>query len=138
MPTRRGAQKYCSNTCRSKAYFHRKRKLGVPKPQPPTVTTQENKVTVSKVPTPKIAVEKVSANGVINAAIGSWIADGAQNFFKKEENKPATKGDINELKLIINGARYFPVNNMNNDSLGRRAFYDIETGNVIFLSPEYY
>ena len=70
--------------------------------------------------------------GVGNAAAGMALFKLIENLFKSTENKLATKKDIQELKTLIKG-RYLPVNNARIDSMGRSAFYDVETGNVEYL-----
>jgi len=47
-----------------------------------------------------------------------------------DKNEP----DINELKTIIKGARYFPVNNMDPSEYGECPYFDVETGNVVYFS----
>ena len=64
-PTRRRVQKYCSNTCRSKAYHYRK---AVPNTLPASQLKNEN---ISTTSTPsKTKTETISAAGIGNAAAG--------------------------------------------------------------------
>ncbi|XCF07254.1 hypothetical protein ABI125_05210 [Tamlana crocina] len=129
VPTRRGAQKYCSDTCRSKAYHHRKlRKNGLEKKG-----TLPDKYAADKKPPGKQSVDKMSLAGVGNATMGTLAADAFKSILTKYENKAATKKDIMELKSVLSGARYYPVKNMIRDSLGRAPHYDMETGNVVYL-----
>ncbi|PKQ44525.1 hypothetical protein [Confluentibacter flavum] len=81
-----------------------------------------------------LKVEKMSLAGVGNAAAGVAVVEVAKYLATSPENKPATKKDIQELKsLLISGERYLPVNNVPNDGFGRKPYYDVETGDVVYL-----
>lgn len=131
IPTRRGAQKYCSNSCRSKAYHHRKKdkELSKPESQPPKKLS--NGLNDHKVEPAKTKVEEISLPGVGNAAMGSLLADGIKSFFTKNKDKPATKGDLNNLALLIK-QRYHLVLNANPMPDGRKAYFDMETNEVVY------
>lgn len=118
LPTRRKVQKYCSNSCRSKSH-HQKTKIN-------------NKVKEVKKEKKeaKTSIEKVSLAGVGNAALGNAAVDLLKYAFTKEENKPATKRDIKNLEKKLN--RYHRINNMNPNSTGAFAYFDIELGIIIF------
>ncbi|WP_372758104.1 hypothetical protein [Mariniflexile sp.] len=128
-PKRRRVQKFCSNTCRSKAHHAKKNSI-----KQLTETTKE--VSVFKVPdVPPIPiknkVEAMSVAGMGNATAGTLIADGIKAVFTSAENKPATKGDLKNLteKLV---KRYHPIKNMQRQPNGALPYYDIETGNVVY------
>lgn len=128
-PTRRRVQKYCSNTCRSKAYHARKTTTNTP-------TTQTNSsisTTLDSPPTETNKIESMSASGVGNATAGALIADGLKSLITSNKNKPATKGDLDDLKLLLTN-RYLPINNMQQDQYGRSPFYDVETRGVVYLN----
>ncbi|MFT4847625.1 MAG: hypothetical protein ACI83B_000146 [Sediminicola sp.] len=121
-PTRRGVQKFCSKSCKSR-YWYLKQNF------------QTKEVTVSNQSTvapQKLKVETMSFAGVGNAAVGVGAVEVIKNLLTAEPNKPATKKDIQELKALITG-RYLPVNNTGKDSMGRSPFYDVVTGDVEFL-----
>ncbi|WP_435133036.1 hypothetical protein [Formosa sp. A9] len=124
-PKRRRAQKYCSNTCRSKAYHSRKIK-------PSIVPVREDVKVPDMMPQPKQKVEAVSAPGVINSALGTAAVDGLKAVFTPEKQKHATKGDLDVLASKITG-RYHLVKNMKALADGRKPFYDMETGQVVYL-----
>ena len=44
---------------------------------------------------------------------------------------PATKGDLLELKNLIN-TRFFEVHNIPHDIYGRKAYFDMGTGNIVY------
>ncbi len=126
VPTRRGIQKFCTNSCRSRYWQLKQAKLMISKVKEsqkkdfPEVKNQSKKDTLSLA-------------GVGNAAAGVAVVEVAKNLFTPAENKPATKKDIQEIKSLLAGARYLPVKNINNDIIGRKPFYDIESGYVIYL-----
>ena len=121
-PTRRRVQKYCSNSCRSKAYHLRANN-----------NNKETKLPIAN--TTDIAKqqkEKMSLAGTGNALAGSLLAEGIINMFKAEQNKAATKGDLLGLLQEIKG-RYHPINNLPLNQSGRKAYYDIITQEVVYL-----
>ncbi|MGJ8666717.1 MAG: hypothetical protein ACSHW7_10145 [Patiriisocius sp.] len=83
IPKRRHVQKYCSNSCRVNAFKLRNKS----KQNLPQAKKEKN------LP-PK---DKMSLSGVGNAAAGTLAVNLATSLFTKEENKPATKGDIQKL-----------------------------------------
>ena len=82
-PRRRRVQKYCSNSCRVNAFKQRQVK-------------NQNLPTVKKTDSVG-AQDKMSWGGVGNAAAGSLAVNLVSSLLTKEENKPATKGDIKKL-----------------------------------------
>ncbi|WP_435133097.1 hypothetical protein [Formosa sp. A9] len=130
IPKRRGVQKYCSNSCRSSSW-----QLKQNKPQKETSLKPVNEPAVVEEETKETSSKK---QGMTWAGVGENFAgnvsyDMMKSMFTSEENKPASRKDIGELKNLILGGRYLPVNNVPKDKNGRLAFYDVNTGNVVFL-----
>lgn len=124
-PKRRGVQKYCSNSCRNKAYFKRN-------------TQQSNSKT--KVDSPEVAdkntaikVEKMSLSGVGNAAVGAGINDLVKSLLTPDNQKPATKEDLKNVLQHLRLKRYFPIQNLPENSFGKKPFYDLETMTVVYF-----
>jgi hypothetical protein len=118
-PNRRKKQKYCSNSCRTRAFQIRNPKLGS------TVPQVEKKSELVK-------IEKMSVPGVGNAVAGAAIVKIAENLFTSEQNKPATKKDIRELKESII-SRYFPILNIPPNNLGEHPFFDMQIKHLVYL-----
>lgn len=118
-PNRRKKQKYCSNSCRTRAFQIRNPKLGS------TLPTVEKKTAPMK-------IEKMSLPGVANAAAGVAAVKLIESIFTSEENKPATKKDIKELKESII-SRYFPILNVPPNNLGEHPFYDMQIKHLVYL-----
>jgi hypothetical protein len=121
-PNRRKKQKYCSNSCRTRAFILRKGKgLGLIKPE-------TNNPGIGK-------IDKMSVPGVGNAVAGNLISEGiihaAKAIFTKEEDKPATKKDVKNMIDAING-RYHPIRNLQTRNDGAIPYYDFETKEVIY------
>tara|TARA_R110002049_G_scaffold181272_2_gene348571 strand:- start:197072 stop:197317 length:246 start_codon:yes stop_codon:yes gene_type:complete len=77
--------------------------------------------------------EKISFAGVGNAAAGVAAVEIAKTMFTPAENKSATKKDIQELKALLIKSRYLLIKNLRRDSSGRKPYYDVQTGNVVYL-----
>lgn len=118
-PKRRKIQKYCSNSCRTRA-FNSKNELGQSKP--------ENLPEIKEVS----KIGKMSMAGVGNAAVGTLAINALTSLLTKEENKPATKRDIKEIKDLLLD-RFHEVNNMQLDLVGSKPFYDLETKTIVYL-----
>ena len=129
-PTRRRVQKYCSNTCRSKAHHARKTVTNKKTLQKNTLENLQTNSTPTKT-----KIETMSASGVGNATAGNLIADGLKAMFTSDKNKPATKGDISDLISLIK-KRYLPIENMHTDQFGRFPFYDVDTKSVVYLNKK--
>jgi hemolysin activation/secretion protein len=112
LPARRNVQKFCSNSCRSKSY-HQKTKIS-------------KAVSISNLETKpeKTSIDQMSLAGVGNAAAGITAVNALTAIFTKEENKPATKKDIQNLATKLQ--RFYRVHNMNPDTFGRFSFFDKE------------
>lgn len=122
LPKRRNKQKYCCNSCRVNAFNIRNRAKSKP---------ILNLEIGSKGKTDK--GEKINMAGIGNAAIANVATEFAKNIFTKEENKPATKGDLKVL-LNHNRQRYLPVTNAPQRNDGTKAFYDSVTKVVVYRS----
>lgn len=118
-PRRRQKQKYCSNSCRTRAFTIRKFK-GLNKP------AIENKNLEEKKP------EGITWGKVGSAAAGTLAVNIATNLFTREENKPATKKDIKEVKQLLM-TQHHPIKNMPDRYDGARPFYDLQTKNLVYL-----
>jgi len=119
-PRRRHKQKFCSNSCRVNAFNFRIKK------------DERNVAKVSTSPTEiNNKKEGISLAGIGNATIANFTTDLAKTFFTREENKPATKGDI---QALLNGSkeRYLPVSNLPVRNDGALPFYDTVTKEMIF------
>lgn len=92
VPKRRGVQKFCSNSCRVRSHQIKKCKQ--------TTTTLVTSETTLK--QGKTKIEQMSFAGVGNAAVGNLIVDGLKTLLIKDENKAATKQDINQLNFKLN------------------------------------
>ncbi|MBC7493871.1 MAG: hypothetical protein H7221_02605 [Flavobacterium sp.] len=79
-----------------------------------------------------VQVEKMSLVGVANAAAGTVAVNVLTNIFTKEENKPATKKDIDNL-LIKLKQRHYPIQNIPQRQDGSRAFYDLQNQIIVYL-----
>lgn len=123
IPNRRGVQKFCSNSCRSRFWYLKQ-----------NFESKETKVKNQlKVVEQKSNIDKMSLAGVGNAATGVAVVEIAKNLFTSAENKPVTKKDLQELKAFIKG-RYLLVNNAKKEAYGRFPYYDVVTGNVVYLN----
>lgn len=116
-PRRRRIQKYCSNSCRVNAFNQKKKiKQLSPKFENPKMQTTK---------------DKMSWSGIGNAAVGTLATNMATSLFTKEENKPATKGDIQKLlsgsvqKLIL-------IKNLSPQFDGSRAYFDTQQQIIIY------
>lgn len=122
IPKRRRVQKYCSDSCRSSAYQLRK------KTQTDVIPLNHlNAVTESVAKTK----DEISVAKIASAAAGNLIADGAKAIFTSKENKPATKGDIDELLQKLKGKRYYLINNLEYTENGY-PYFDIENNEVVY------
>ncbi len=122
-PNRRKKQKYCSNSCRTRAF----------------VTKNSTGLSIVKKSTEKkepVKVEKMSIAGVGNAAVGTLAVNALTSLFTSEENKPATKKDLQNLIGSLK-QRYYPVLNIPSMQNGSKAYYDMETKNIVYLKSKW-
>lgn len=127
-PRRRRVQKYCSNTCRSKAFHAKKNNKNKP-------VLKNNILKDSNIENtpPSTKIDSMSISGVGNAAAGNLIASGLKSFLTPNQNKPATKGDIDNLISLFN-KRYLPIENIAVNQFGQFPFYDVQTKSVVYLN----
>ena len=130
-PKRRRVQKYCSATCRSKAYHLRKSNQNKTTDLAPISTTVQTALPPPP-PIPKTKIESISTAGIGNAAAGSLLADSIKSIFTPLDNKPATKADFKLLSDKLT-KRYHLVKNIPNRHDGALPYFDMETGNVVYL-----
>lgn len=141
-PNRRKVQRFCSSTCRVKNHQH-KNSIDKPNVSITNIATVETELIETSILKPKKnKVEKISAAGIGNAAAGSLVADGvkaiAKNIFGLTHNDPATKGDIQELKNLLN-KRYFKIQNMEPRwEDGAIPYFDITTSSVVYFPNQNY
>jgi len=120
IPKRRGVQKFCSNSCRvgSHNLEKKKSKTGLV-PAPQTVKSENTKI------------EKMSLAGVGNATFGTFAAELVKSILTKEENKPATKGDLKLLSSKLE--RFQIIKNMNPNFNGQKAYYDNQQKIIVYI-----
>jgi hypothetical protein len=118
-PKRRKKQKYCTNSCRTRAYQLRNPKLG-------------STVLPVGLKPESVKIDKMSFAGVGNAAAGTLAVNALTSLFTSEENKPATKKDIKNLesKLV---SRYYPIKNGQKNMLGKPPYFDVETSSIVYF-----
>ncbi|KGK29974.1 MULTISPECIES: hypothetical protein [Cellulophaga] len=116
-PKRRFKQKYCSSSCRVNSFTKRKK-------------AKENLPDFKK-PKEVSVKDKMSWSGIGNAAVGSLATNIATNLLTKEENKPATKGDIQKI-LNIGISKLTLIKNMPPRTDGARAYFDITNQIIIY------
>lgn len=123
IPKRRGVQKYCSNSCRSNACRVRN--------QEKTITSKTDSI----IPLIESNQQKdqMSLSGVGNATAGAILANTLKSAFTKEDNKPATKGDIKIMTEKLRG-RYHLVKNMEPNLNGEQPYFDLQENIVIYFS----
>ncbi|WMI70084.1 hypothetical protein [Mangrovimonas sp. YM274] len=121
-PKRRRAQKFCSNSCRSKAHHAKQSK--------PTTEVISNEPKEEK----KQKVESMSIAGVGNAAAGAATYDGLKALLTPEQQRKATKGDLDVLLARIKG-KYHPIKNHPSSPDGKKPFYDMETQEIVYRAP---
>ncbi|UAM97288.1 hypothetical protein K8354_13290 [Polaribacter litorisediminis] len=119
LPTRRKVQKFCSNSCRSKSH-HQKTKVSKALSTLKGVTKTE-----------KTSIDKISLAGVGNSAIGNLAVNLAEKLLTAEENKPATKKDIQSIANKLK--RYHLIKNMRPNFNGQRPYFDVELGVLLYL-----
>lgn len=134
LPKRRRVQKYCSDTCRNKDYHLRQQKNNVGKLLPIVEKNELIETVETEIYGPsKQKVEKMSWSGVGNAAAGTAAVNILKNLVTPEHQKAATKGDLNELKSLIKGHRYFPIKNLHPNHLGQKPYFDIQEQVIVYF-----
>lgn len=118
-PNRRHKQRFCSNSCRANSFNRNKLKNLILKPN------AENEI---KKP---LKIETMSWSGVGNAAAGTLAVNMVSGLFTKDENKPATKKDLENLKHTLK-ANYHPIMNIPCRSDGAKPYYHLKTQSVVY------
>lgn len=120
LPKRRYKQRFCSNSCRVNSH-KRKNKL-----------LPQKLESGLKMPLEKPYKEGISMVGIGNAAIANVVTEVGKSILIKDENKPATKGDIQALANRITG-RYIPIKNMQARADGAPAYFDTTLKEIVHL-----
>jgi len=120
-PNRRHKQIFCSNSCRTNSHIRNKKlRLQIPSNTTPEVNKPNQ-------------IETMSLPGVLNAAAGTVAVNVLTNIFTKEENKPATKRDIKEIKNLLS-VQHHLIKNYPNRFDGARPFYDMVTQSIVYIN----
>ena len=124
IPNRRGVQKYCTNSCRTRAFILRnsKSKLNLPS------TNVDNQIVEKE----SVKIDKMSLAGVGNAVAGTAIVKLAEAIFTTDANKPATKNDLKNLEAKIS-KRYYLIKNMQMDKTGKNPYFDTVQSCVVYF-----
>ncbi|OIQ30497.1 MAG: hypothetical protein BM564_03785 [Bacteroidetes bacterium MedPE-SWsnd-G2] len=135
LPRRRGIQKYCSNSCRSRGYQIKSKSTSSNLPVKKETESLVAKSTSEK-KAPAIKVDSMSSAGVGNSTTGTVIGNAAYELgkaiFTPEVNKPATKGDLNKIAQLISN-QYLPILNLGPNNLGYFPHYDTKTQKLVYL-----
>ena len=118
-PKRRFVQRFCSDSCRSLNHIKNKNKKEISKP------IKDDK-------TNPVHIDKMSWSGVGNNIAGTLAVNFATSLMTKEENKPATKKDIDNLVNKLK-QRHYPILNIPQRQDGARPFYDLQTQSIVYL-----
>ncbi|MBU3010282.1 hypothetical protein KO506_02605 [Polaribacter vadi] len=121
LPKRRKVQKFCNASCRVSSHQLKK------KSNDELTTNRTN----YKSNLEKLKVEKMSLSGVGNSVAGTIAVEGLKALFIKEENKPATKLDIQKLEERFK--RYLEINNLPRNINNQKPFYDSLLKSVVYL-----
>lgn len=119
-PNRRRKQRFCSNSCRTNAFNLKNKNNSVQKTENKGIENKPQKV------------EKMSWAGVGNAAAGTLAVNVLAGLLTSDENKPATKKDINQLIAFIK-QRYLPVLNLPLRYDGAKPHFDMQTNSIIYI-----
>ena len=128
-PRRVGHQKHCSKSCKSRRWYLKNKALKPATQLPEKITKKKEEKKEEKVMQKS---DSINLPSIGNATLGIAAFEVAKEVFTPIENKPATKKDLQELKNLILG-RYLPVKNADKDAYGKMPYYDVETGDVVFL-----
>jgi len=134
-PTRRGVQKFCSDSCRVGHHQCNTRmtqrifdSLAISNDS--TKAVEKSKKKEKEKEKEEGRSEGMSLAGIGNAAAGIAITEAVINIFTPEHNKPATKGDLLNLANHLN--RYRRIKNIKPDIFGKNPYLDLETGIVVY------
>ncbi|MFC4267347.1 hypothetical protein [Polaribacter marinivivus] len=90
---------------------------------------------LSKKENNQIKINKMSSAGIGNAALGSMASDFLISTFTPEANKPATRGQMNQLINKIK--RYQEIRNHPDNVRGEKAYYDNELKIIVFRKKSF-
>ena len=122
IPRIRKIQKYCSNTCRSKAYFQKQKQL-----------VSEKVIGLSKEhDSDSSKKETINMAGIGNAAIANVATAALKSLLTPEDNKPATKGDLKKLLAQFKN-RYVRIENLPKKLDQTEAYFDNEKKEIVYL-----
>ncbi len=117
-PKRRRVQKFCSDSCRVNSHQLKNRS-----------SKTELIINDNNLPK-KTTIDQMSIAGVGNAAVGTLAVDAIKALLTREENKPATKGDLR--KFFMKLEQFQEIVNMDKDVLGRKPFFDSNSKKVVY------
>lgn len=140
VPTkRRGFQKYCSDSCRS-GNWQLKNRNEVPSVEREVITPKETlpvkkeKSKKGNKKKKKNKAEEMSSAGVKNVVAGNVIYDASKALIKllttKEENKPASKGDLAEV--IKHLGRFHRIENLPPNENAQKPYFDMYSKTVVY------
>ena len=134
IPSRKGAQKFCSASCRSRYWILNNKKNSTSAKISTTLEKTQNEKEKTN-PTSVNKIDKMSIAGIGNSFTGALAANVTarivKNAFKREDDYPATKGDVKKIIDLIN-SRYFQVHNVSFDEFGRIPYFDMATSKIVF------
>ncbi len=122
VPRRRGAQKYCSNSCRSRAYQIRKG-AGLKKP---LIQNQSDKENTQQ------SNNTINPASITNAMIGAFGYDAIKGLLTPSGSKSVTRKDLQVLIEKLD-QRYIPLRNIPLRNDGTYAFCDKKTESLVYL-----
>jgi len=127
IPKRKGTQRFCSASCRSRYWFLKQQSKAIPEIKLQEIKNEESN-----------SIDKMSMSGVGNSFWGSLAAEVvtgvAKSALTRDADLPATKGDIKILLDKLN-QRFLPVQNVSH-ILGKRAFYDKTLLKIVFYNEQ--
>lgn len=121
VPRRRHVQRFCCTSCRVNDYNRRTKTSAPTSEKGLSIPQKGNQIHPG-----------INLAGISNAAIANVAVDFAKHIFTRDENKPATKGDLKAL-LTETQERYLPVTNAPRRNDGTAAFYDTSIKQVVYL-----
>ncbi|MFK8061107.1 MAG: hypothetical protein AB8B78_13585 [Polaribacter sp.] len=119
VPKRRRVQKFCSNSCRVGSHQLKNKKLNK------ELVEKENRSKFDKV-----KINQMSFSGVGNSVAGTLAVEAIKSPLIREENKPATKGDLKQF--LIKQEQFQEIVNMKKDDFGRKPFYDTKSKSIVY------
>lgn len=136
VPKRRYSQKYCSNSCRSKAYHRRQVEKNAlsdsPKPKTegfvsklPAFKPKEAELPQTQYP------DNMTLGKVGSAVAGTLIADLIKYILQGPGSQPITR---NEIKAMFNKLqRYHLITNLPPRPFGKKPYFDLHTNQVVYI-----